>query len=486
MKKRSTSRSNSNHIIKANIDSQANRRISNEIGETGLYQYGGVINEEILRELSGVRGVKIYYQMANNDPTIGALLFAVDQLIRSLKWKTLPSDSSIPESVKNAAFIDECRHDMSDTWEDTISSIMSFLIYGFSIHEIVYKLRDGQKKSRDSIKSKYQDGKIGWKRLPIRSQESILQGSWVFSEEGADILAVNQFQVNRPGYETIPWEKLLHFKTINYKNNPQGKSILRNSYRPWHFKRNIENIEGIGIERELAGLPIIKAPAEVMASDATTEEKAMYESLKEIVSNVRKDEQAGIVLPSTRDDSGHLLYELTLLSSNGAKMFDTNKIIERYRNEILSTVIADFITLGQGVAGTQALAETKVELFLNAIESWVGQVESVFNRFAIPRLLELNGITTNLPTLQAEEVKQSDVDQFSKNLLILSQAGMDLFPSDSVDEFVRNKMGLPAKSDKDDEWFQAAHEAELESLIMDQKLPKPNINDTTGATGAEV
>jgi len=308
----------------------------------------------------------------------------------------------------------------------------------------------------------------------------------LYAENNIDIIGVEQMAPPRFDTATIPADKYLHFKTTNYKGNPEGKSILRNAYRPWYFKRNIENTEAIGIERDLAGLPVILAPAEIMASDAEPAEKLMFESLKEIAINVRADEQAGIVMPSTRDETGHLLYELSLLSSNGAKQFDTNKVIERYRNEILSTVIADFITLGQGVAGTQALAQTKVDLFLNAIQSWVGQIESVFNRFAVPRLFGINNIESELPTIQAEKIKKTDVDQFVKNILILSQAGMDLFPSESLDEYIRTKLRLPEKSAKDDDWFEESHELELEGMNpTDNTETKPHTNDTTGQTGAE-
>ena len=458
--------------------------IGPEMGQPGLYEYAGKITDEILRELTGVSGARNFRQMSDNDPTVGSLLFAIEQMIRALIWEALPNKSKNKKATDNAEFLKECMDDMSDTWEDTISGILTFLVYGFSVHEIVYKIRDGGDHNLESDKSLYTDGKVGWKRLPIRSQESILRGSWVYNENNIDIVAVRQ--VAPPDFKQaiIPWEKILHFRTVNFKSNPEGKSILRNAYRPWHFKRNIENIEGIGIERELAGLPIMRAPAEIMAVDASNEERAMHESIKNIVVNIRRDEQAGVVLPSTRDESGHLLYDIELLSSNGGKMFDTNKIIDRYRNEILSTVIADFITLGQGVAGTQALAQTKVDLFLNAIQSWVGQIEAVFNRFAIPRLMKINGITTDFPTLSAGKIKKTDVDQLAKNLLILSQAGMDLFPSESMDEHIRREVGLPKKTEQETDYFDEVHDQELENLKPDA-LPKPNINDTTGATGAK-
>lgn len=451
-----------------------------EIGQPGLYQNGGKVNDEILRELTGVNGARNFRQMSDNDPTIGALLFAIEQMIKSLKWDVEPSDKNDTTAKDNAAFVSECMRDMSDTWEDTISGILSFLVYGFSVHEIVYKKREGSNKKLESDKSEYSDGKIGWKRLPIRSQESILRGKWIYADNNIDILGVLQQAPPDFRSDAIPAGKYLHFRTTNSKSNPEGKSILRNSYRPWHFKRNIENVEGIGIERELAGLPIMKVPSTMMSNDATAAEKAMYNSAKEIVTNVRMDEQAGVVLPSDRDEKGNLIYELSLLSSTGAKMFDTNKIIDRYRNEMLSTVIADFISLGQGVAGTQALAQTKVDLFLNAIQSWVGQIESVFNRFAIPRLLKVNGIEDKLPKLKAEKIKKTDIDQLVKNLLILSQAGMDLFPSESVDAHVRSEVGLPDKTAKDDEFFNATHEAELEAQELAANPPPPNSGTTTG------
>jgi len=477
--------SRKNRKKSAQAISKKDKRVnSSELGSTGLHMYAGKVNEEILHELRGISGTETYRQMADNDPSIGALLFSVQQMITPLKWSVLPSDSKNKQSRSNAEFLDECMHDMAETWEDTITSILSYLPYGFSVHEIVYKSRRGSSPSKETEKSAFEDRKVGWKHLPIRSQSSIQQGRWVFDEDNIDLLAVEQMAPPMYKRQIIPAKKFLHFRTTNQKNSPEGKSILRNAYRPWYFKRNIENIEGIGIERDLGGLPVITAPAEIMSPKANAAQKGMYNSLKDIVSNVRSDEQAGVIMPSTRDENGHLLYELSLLASPGAKQYDTCKIIERYRNEILSTVIADFITLGQGVAGTQALAQTKVDLFLNAIQSWVGQIEAVFNRFAIPRLFEVNGITENLPTLSAEKIKKTDLDQFAKNMLIMSQAGMDLFPSEALDEFVRNLLGLPENTKEDKTWFDEQHEAELESLKPDPK-PDPNVNDTTGQTGEQ-
>ena len=68
-----------------------------------------------------------------------------------------------------------------------------------------------------------------------------------------------------PSYNlyTIPIDKALLFRTKSRKDNPEGRSILRNAYRSWYFKRRIQEVEGIGIERDLAGLPVMYAPADL-------------------------------------------------------------------------------------------------------------------------------------------------------------------------------------------------------------------------------
>ena len=145
---------------------------------------------------------------------------------------------------------------MQDTWTDTISEILSFLTYGWSFHEIVYKRRMGNTKN-PTTKSKYTDGLIGWKKLPIRAQETLYR--WEYDNED-NLLGMTQMPPPDFGTYTIPMSKALLFRTKSRKNNPEGRSILRNAYRSWYFKRRIQEIEGIGIERDLAGLPVMHGP----------------------------------------------------------------------------------------------------------------------------------------------------------------------------------------------------------------------------------
>jgi peptide/nickel transport system substrate-binding protein len=157
--------------------------------------------------------------------------------------------------------------------------MLSMLIFGFSYHEIVYKYRKGDSKD-PTKKSKHNDGRIGWRKMPIRAQETLFR--WEIDIDGG-IQAMVQTDPSTGGTYIIPIEKSLLFRTSSQKNNPEGRSILRNAYRPWYFKRRIEEIEAIGIERDLAGLPVAYLPPEYLSSTASPEQVSVLNAIKEIV-----------------------------------------------------------------------------------------------------------------------------------------------------------------------------------------------------------
>lgn len=414
-----------------------------EIGSSGLVTYGGQISEESLRKLAGTRGIKTFAEMRDNDDTVGAILFIIDKLLRNVDWTAEPADES-PESKRMAEFLDSCTKDMEHSWGDMISEILSMLPFGWSTHEIVYKVRTGLETDNPSYYSEYDDGMIGWRKLPIRSQETL--ESWVFNESG-DVIAMNQLPP-LGGIKRIPVEKLLLFKTQSYKNNPMGRSILRNAYRPWFFKKRIEEVEGIGIERDLAGLPVAGVPAEILAGNATAEQKATLSAIKKLVTNIRRDEQEGVVFPLVYDESGNKLYTLDLLSTGGTRQFDTNAIITRYSKAIAMTVLADFIFLGQTKVGSYALSSDKTDMFSASLGAWLRSIADVFNKQAIPRLMKLNGIERkHWPTLVPSDIEKENVNEFCDNIYKLVGVGA-LMPDDSVDQRIRQLLSLaPAPMD---------------------------------------
>ena len=403
-----------------------------EYGKTGLYRFNtGWIYEEFLRELQGRRGVEVYKEMADNDDVIGAILFATEMLMRQAKWNIQEAgDSAI--DMEAAEFVRTCMGDMEETWSEFISEVLSFLTYGWSYHEIVYKRRMGNTRNPET-KSKYADSLIGWRKLPIRSQDTL----WEWKYDDRDNLT-GLIQCAPPNYEQvfIPIEKALHFRTKSRKGNPEGRSVLRNSYRSWYFKRRIQEIEGIGIERDLAGLPVLEAPEGVdIWSEDCKEELAKAES---IVRSVRRDEREGIVLGNG--------WKFTLTSTGGRRQFDTNQIIERYDTRMAMTVLADFVLLGHQNVGSFALSSDKTELFSVALGAVLDLICEVFSKQAIPRLIDINGAhfagITGYPTLIHGDIETQNLGELGQFVSQMVGIGA-ITPDERMEDYLRMAANLP-------------------------------------------
>jgi len=154
----------------------AQKETFTELGVTGLKRHNGFIDEEFLRELQGTKGIEAFKEMRDNEPVIGSMLFAIEMLIRQVPWSVREASDSNAD-MEAADFMQSNLDDMSMTWADTISEILSMLPFGWSFHEIVYKRRLGEKTN-----SRFNDGRVGWRKLPIRSQETLFE--WKFDQEG--------------------------------------------------------------------------------------------------------------------------------------------------------------------------------------------------------------------------------------------------------------------------------------------------------------
>lgn len=418
--------------------------IFKETGVTGLRRAGGYVQEEFLPQLAGYRAIQVFREMRDNDPIVGAILYAIDKLIRQVSWRVQPASTAL-EDQQAAKFLESCLHDMSTSWEDTSSEIMSMLPFGWSLHEIVYKKRGGQ--MRDSASSsKYSDGAIGWRKLPIRAQET--RQEWAFDETGG---IRGMYQSAPPDYTLLylPIEKCLLFRTTVAKNNPEGKSILRNAYRPWYFKRRIEEIEAIGIERDLAGFPIMYVDPDIMRADAPGWKQTIFNDYKDAVVNIRRDQQEGLILPAIYDDGGNQLYRLELLSTGGTRQFDTNTIITRYDQRIATTVLADFILLGQSAYGSYALSSDKTNLFSLSLRAWLEVIKNVMNQHAIPRLFSVNGFSVKkLPELTYGDIETPPLTEIGTFIQQLAGAGAPLFPDGALENYLRSMAKLPERREE--------------------------------------
>jgi hypothetical protein len=458
-----------------------------ERGTSGLHRAGGYVREEPLRELVGIQGVYKYKEMRDNNPVIGACLYATEMLMRKATRSIKPADDSLrcrayADFVQGVLF-----EDLDLPWAMQLSEFTSMLPFGWSYHELVFKRRqglhpealpagpgrlDGALGQAGSLlppaaaPSRFDDGMIGLAKIAPRSQDTLLY--WQFDQTGA-LAGMHQMDPWMGRHCYLPYEKCLLFRPTSYKDNPEGRSVLRTAYRSCYMLDHVSNIEAIGAERDLAGLPSIGTPPQWWSPNASEGELQQLDAIKRIGRNIRADEQACFVYPLHYDANGHPLFKFELLSSAGRRAFDTNEIIKRYELRIAQSVLADIIFLGHEAVGSFALASSKTNLFSMALAGYLRVIEDVINRRVIPLLWRLNALPEDcMPTLvhgDVESVDLKDVGQFIKDV---SDAGFDVA---DLENHVRRLVEMP---ERDEAALAAAHDVRVQRARAMAQATEPH------------
>lgn len=281
--------------------------------------------------------------------------------------------------------------------------------------------------------SKYNPQTRQWEKHPEAQFQMMYKG---FIQ-----LAIRSGYYEKMNCSVVYKDELVSYNPIN----PEGRSILRNAYRSWYFKRRIQEIEGIGIERDLAGLPVMHGPEGLdLWNDDIDDNKQTRIALENMVKSIRRDEMEGVVLPAG--------YELELLSSGGTRQFDTNAIINRYDTRIAMTVLADFIFLGHSETGSWALSSDKTELFAMAIGAFLDMICETFNSQGIPPLIDINGEhfagITEYPKMSHGDIADVDVTKVAAFIKDMTGIGI-LVPDDGLEDYIRQVGHLPERTTDD-------------------------------------
>jgi len=386
----------------------------------------GLRQDEFITTLRGRQGVKKFREMAENDSTIGAILTAMSMMLRSVEWRVEDGSEEAQE------FVHSLMHGMDDkSWEEFIADVLTFLPYGFSLFEMVPR--------RDN------DGLIRIKKLAGRAQWTIDRFE---AKENGDIQGVWQVAARKNVY--IPYSRLLHFRTTSINGEPSGKSVLRSAFTDWRAQNSIKYYEGVGIERELNGLPVFRVPAEYMSADATPGQKALFNKINTIARDVKRNEQGHLVLPSNlhEDENGnlsnHYMVDFDLVASKGTRDINTSEVIVRYQQAIARSVMADFVMLGANDRGSFALSKSKADLFLRALEGYADSIAAQLNRKLLPFIWELNGMDRDdMPKFVRGRVAPVDLEELGQFIQRLALSGVDLFPDEALDKHLRDVAGLP-------------------------------------------
>lgn len=417
------------------------------------------------------------YKLMSKHLVIASAMNLITTMIARVPWRIDPFEPTDVD-IENAEFIQEILDDMDESWQTFISEVSTMNTYGHSVHEIVMRYR------RFEEGSKYNDGKIGLKYLPIRSQHSI--SDWVYVDSGRKLAGIKQKVPATDRYKSyaktdkmIPIDKLLIFRVNPQDGSPLGTSPLDGCYNAWRYLVTYQEVESTTVSKNLNGVPIMRIPAKNMAKHASADDAQVYENAKKIVSNVNNGEQAGLVIPSDFDEiSGKRYFEFDVVNSTASNTSVVSEIIRRYTNEILQCLSADLLQLGSTNTGSYSLADSKTSLMETVVQSRTNEIANVINNKLIPTLFRANKMPTDrLPKFTFGDISRPDLEVFAKGLQQLMAVGLVYASAKNVN-YISEQLGLPDRIDPN------ATQAEVDKLLQrDQEMQSKSGKGYSSSTG---
>ena len=234
----------------------------------------------------------------------------------------------------------------------------------------------------------------------------------------------------------------------------------------------------------------MRVPREVLeaADNPESEYYGTYKQIVEIARSVRLNDNSALVLPSDphKDAEGKPTgvpsFDLSLTGPSGRSLSGERDAISRYTNSIAQSILADFITAGGGASAAFSLNESKKQQFEIAVEGFARRVVHHINKKLIPILWAFNHRSDPHPYLTFTGVVPENPQILVDLLGRLAVIGMNFFPDENTEAFLRGKLGLPEPSEQsklikqfNEQTAQQQQALQTESLAWSVELQKAQL-----------
>lgn len=435
-------------------NSQLPKELGLRVTQSSIYDYDYFFFGQD-KDLKFPYSVQTYEEMSK-DTILAAALSAVQTIAVRVPRYIEPYNGT-PMHKNRAKFVEEClgivndNNDMTHSFDEFLREALTMNKFGFSIHEKVFRIR------RNKYGSKFDDGKVGIKRLPIRPQSTI--ESFTYDDEGREMIGVVQKQssarttaltkkyasinVKFNGTVTIPRDRVLHFTSGGGDGKAEGVSPLSFVNKTWRDYQRYKDLEGIAASKNLNGLPVVWMPHEYMTEDADDDMSSVYTTLRDGVSKIAIGEQSSLILPSDREDmtgQGGKLFDFTLMSASSSNITAITSIIERLKKEMLLCLFASEIS--------EAVDSTKTSMLSMLVENRIKEIFTVLNNDLIPDLFRLNGWDeTQVPRIRYGKLREIPFESFAKG--IQQTKAVKAIPVTAKNiNYISEQLGLPDRVDE--------------------------------------
>lgn len=469
---------------KSSIDVGVSRMVLGAQGIDGLRTVHGRIVEHVHPELRWPVSI-VTYRAMSIDPTIAAVNNFYDMMISRAEFKfvaPVQEDGSTKPEVQAATdFLNFCMINMEgQTWQQFIAGVGTYRIYGFSIAEKVWT----------TVKNGKYKGRLKWKSLAQRSQETIKEWRWDKNDpdllsgviQRAEAMDASRYKTSDfKGEREIDRSKFILFRFDPKKNNPQGTSPLDGAWKAWKYLNLVQEYQAVGIAKDLGGIPVLGIPVDKLieaAADPSGTAAQTQNSLKEMAASLHAGDRTFAIKPILYDDQGNEMYTFELQGIKGSgKQYDTTEVIRQYQNEILTVYSASMLKLGQDASGSFALSDNMNNMLGFAVQHNLDILRDQINVDLVPQTLAANGWLfdqEDMPTIEYGDVAPRDLDELGKYVQRVVTSGAMSIGKD-LDASLREAADLPPAT------FNA--EDELPDKFLTGKQSNAGQGDGTSGTG---
>ena len=429
-------------------------------GSPGFTSYGGYIDHDEISVRLGSHDerYRTFSDILVNTSIIAASVRYYLNLISKAEWSWAPSEADT--SGEYAELVEEIfNKDLRTPWHRVVRRAAMYRFYGFSVQEWIARKRD--------------DGIITFDDIRPRPQNTLER--WDVDAETGDIVGIIQ---RRPqdGYELyLPRNKTLYIVDDSLSDNPTGIGLFRHLVEPQTRLKRYLQLEGWGYELDLRNIPMLRAPIAALqrqVQEGVISQGEMNQQLAPLIkfgeSHVKNPNLSLLFdssVYSSTDDAGRPSstpqYSAELLTGSQTGLGDMHSAIERINREMARIMGTEQMLLGEN-KGSYALAKDKTGQFYLLVDGALTEIKEQVERDLIDTLWTLNGWPDDMkPETNTEAVRDRDVEQVSKMLLDIAEAGVPLLPDDPVVNQLRDLAGAERMPEESD------YSAILESMYND-------------------
>lgn len=365
---------------------------------------GGLVRDVVPTFASNQLAIQKYEEMTNSDSGVDVSLRAAKMPIMGADYFVEPA-SPAQEDMDIAEF---CEFNLLEGTQapflNVLEDILRMYEYGYSVLEKVWEEREWAPKRANANRKTY----TMLRKLAPRPTPTLTKIDYDNNGGPTGVIQKAVQADNKPIEKTIDIGKAVIFTNNRKGGNLEGKSLLRTAYRPWYFKTNLYNIDGIQKERHGMGFPVIELPVGYKDADV--------EAAKELVRNIRTNEHGGAVVPPK--------WILKFIDVPGQPV-DVMRSIEHHDGSIMLNTMTQFLLLGIEGTGSRATSTTAQDMFIKSLKYVGNQICDSINLYAIPYLVGYNFATTRFPKLRVRNLGETkELQQWAAGIANLKAQGL--------------------------------------------------------------